>query len=78
MLPFIKPERKQDAAVATIYRSPDEDKKEDMDGLMAAAEDLLKGIHSHDKNLVVSALKAAFEILDAMPHHEGEHLSSEE
>ena len=77
MLPFLKAQ-KPSSGIATVYRAPDEksepSEKTDDSGLEAVAEDLLKGIHSHDKQLIVSSLKAMFEIMDAAPHVEGEHL----
>ncbi len=73
MLPFMKSKR-ADTGVTTVYRSPDEDAQPDEmsddSGLEAVAEDLLKGIHSHDKKLIVASLKAMFEIMESMPHEE--------
>lgn len=56
---------------------PKIEKDEDDMGLLAAAEDLLDAIKKDDKNQVAVALRAAFEILDAEPHVEGEHVSEE-
>ena len=45
--------------------------------LMAAADDLLSGIAMKDAKRVAEALSAAFEILDSMPHVEGEHMEED-
>ena len=75
MLPFLKAQRKSDG-IATVYRSPDEGKEPDHadEGLIAAAADLLKAVESKDSRAIAAALKAAFEICDSAPHHEGEHI----
>lgn len=76
MLPFLAKKKQQATGIATVYRAPDETKESPEDnqaGLEAAADDLMRGVHSHDKKLVVSAMQAMFEILDAMPHVEGPH-----
>ena len=81
MLPFLKPRNQQSAGVSTEYfktkPESDEDKKEDVEGLMAAAADFIQGIQTGDKKLVASALRSAFEILDAAPHEEGPHTNDE-
>ena len=51
---------------------PEEAQGDEM-GLEAAANDLIKAIHTHDATAVVEALRNAFTILDAEPHEEGEH-----
>jgi hypothetical protein len=73
MLPFLKVKR-PGASLSTVYRKSDtEDESSNNDaGLDAVADDLLKGIHSHDKSAVVAALRAAFTILDSEPHEEGQ------
>lgn len=84
MLPFLKPKKAPGVIVAeTIHRDGKLDEHaegEDMEGLRSAAVDLLRAINAKDENAVAKALKAAFEICDAMPHEEGEHIdeSSEE
>jgi len=76
MLPFLKAQRK-DGGIATVYRKSDEkpepSEMTDDSGLEAVAEDLLRGVHSHDKKLIVASLKAMFEIMESEPHHEGPH-----
>lgn len=79
MLPFLK-SNKNNAGISMEYRKPDESKQapsDEMSGLEAAAEDLAKGIQSNDKKLIVAALRAAFMILESMPHEEAEHSDSE-
>jgi hypothetical protein len=74
MLPFLK-ERKI-ASVLVAKRSPEGEETtmpEVDEGLMAAAEDLIRAVHSKDAHAVASALKAAFEISDSQPHEEGPH-----
>lgn len=77
MLPFLKP--KAVAGLIITHRKPDGSKEEqhsegnEDQGLEIAAEDLIRAIHAKDGKNVVSALKAAFEILDSMPHEEGPH-----
>lgn len=45
--------------------------------LLVCAEDLMDALKAGDAHGVARALKAAFEIADAMPHHEGEHFGDE-
>lgn len=73
MLPFLK-SRRQSAGIATDYRKPDdtaEPKDDGMAGVEAACEDFFKAYETRDKVAGAKALKAAFEILDSMPHEEG-------
>jgi len=39
-------------------------------GLMTACEDILQAIETKDASMLKSALKAAFEIMEEMPHEE--------
>ena len=84
MLPFLKNKERSVGAINTEYRKPDEkpEHEGEMDGheeaLEACASELIRGVESGDKRMVVDALRAAFEILDAMPHEEGEHINEEE
>lgn len=79
MLPFLKP--KQVASVIVANRHPDPDgtlesqgpEDEMHPGLMSAAEDLIRAVHSKDAHAVAGALQSAFEISDSMPHEEGPH-----
>lgn len=74
MLPFLKKQQEGSLSMPAepIKREPDEGSEYDM--LESAAEDLISAIHSKDVKAVCSALKAAFEICDAQPHEEGEHI----
>jgi hypothetical protein len=77
-LPFLVQEQRP-TGIATVYRpsdAKDEDSKDDA-GLKAAATDLIEAIHSNDIGKTAAAIRAAFEILDASPHNEGEHLNEE-
>lgn len=76
MLPFLKPKRKEGMVIE--QRTPDgqADKSpegSELDGVKAAAVDLIRAMHAKDEDGVAMALKAAFEILDSQPHEEGEH-----
>lgn len=79
MLPFLK--RKDNAGIAGIIvkqRKPDEKpenaEEDDKDAAIhACAQDLINAIHGHDVKAAAEAIKSAFEILDAMPHEEGQH-----
>ncbi len=81
-LPFLKP--KAAAGLIIAQRKPDGasnlegmDGEEDQ-GLNAAAADLIRAIHSKDEAGVVSALRAAFELMEEEPHEEGEHTNESE
>lgn len=79
MLPFLKKDR-ANGGIATINVTPESDKSEDhdgMEGVRAAAADLIKAVHMRDEAGVAEAIRAAFDILDSMPHVEGEHLDEE-
>jgi hypothetical protein len=78
MLPFLK--QKQQAGVIVNQRKPDsikEDSSEDY-ALESAAEDLIRAHNTKDIKAVAAALRAAFQILDAEPHEEGEHTNDED
>jgi hypothetical protein len=82
MLPFLKPRQQTGLIVST--RKPDGGSEEshtegqEDEGLHACSEDLIKAIHSKDAHGVTAAIKAAFEILDSMPHEEGPHTNEED
>ena len=46
---------------------------EHLEGLHAAAEDILSAVESKDSTALVSALHNFFEMCDEMPHEEGPH-----
>lgn len=77
MLPFMQP--KKITSVLVGKKNPDSslelEASEEMDaGIMSAAEDLIRAVHSKDAKAVAGALQSAFEMMDAMPHEEGPHL----
>jgi hypothetical protein len=77
MLPFLQ-KKSMGSGVITKVRAPDEKPMENQDddgmyGVEMAAKDLIDAVESKDAKRVASALKAAFEILDSMPHEEGFH-----
>ncbi len=85
MLPMFAPKKivsvisarrgKPDVDVAAEVEAPGSE----MDpGLKAAAEDLLSGMQNKSVMDIAKALRAAFEVCDAMPHEEGPHLNEEE
>jgi hypothetical protein len=55
-----KPESKQDDNTIAIE---------------ACATALIVAVHAHDVPAAAEAIKHAFEILDSMPHEEGEHIN---
>jgi hypothetical protein len=73
-LPFLQEEKRSTPSIKGV-RSPDSPTD---DGLLSAAQDLLKAIENKDIKSLCDALDAFFEIRDAMPHYEGENLGEEE
>jgi hypothetical protein len=77
-LPFLK--KFAQPGVSVSIRKPDEESaKEELkeglpEGLEAAASDLLDAIEAKDIKRIAAALQAAFEISEASPHQEGEHV----
>lgn len=72
---------KQDAAVLVKTRPHDEssDRESDPDeSIKACARDLIDAVHAHDEGRAASALRSAFQILDAEPHEEGENTNEPE
>jgi hypothetical protein len=82
-LPWLRNKQVQQPGLSVEYRKPDENAQLDEDdasrdhGLEACAEDLIRGIELKDKKHVLAAIKSIFEILDSMPHDEGEHTNEE-
>lgn len=78
MLPFLQP--KKAAAVIIAKRKPEgsaepmHEEGEEDPALMSCAEDLISAVHAKDAVGVANAMRAAFEVMDAAPHVEGEHL----
>ena len=77
MLPFLKPDKMVGVIVARRKENGSTEPLHEEGSLppelMAAAEDLLRGLSAKDSSAVASALQAAFQISDSMPHVEGEH-----
>ena len=48
---------------------------DDKMGLLSAAEDILSSVDARDPEGLMHALYSFFEMCDAAPHEEGEHLS---
>lgn len=78
MLPFLKKSQEASASAPAdpIKRKPDGDEP-DYDMLHAAAEDMMSAFESKDVPALAEALRAAFDICDAMPHEEGPHTNEE-
>lgn len=76
MLPFIK--KSTNPGVISKPVSPDDyqEPKElnEDDGLEMAAQDILTAIEHRDYKALAAAIRAAFEIVDAEPHFEADHL----
>ena len=78
MLPFLKKERPNSAGMSMEYRKPDEGKEEDEGSAIdACSKDILRAISSNDYKQLSAALKAAFDIMDSLPHEEGPHTNEE-
>ena len=77
MLPFLQPKRITSVLVAkqkpegNVELGADEP---ELDSLEMAAEELIRAVAAKDAKAVATALQAAFEVCDAMPHVEGEHV----
>lgn len=81
MLPILK--RLKEAPVAGLIvktRAPDEKPQDESDdhsaAIEACARDLITALHAKDVKGVASAICSAFEILDSLPHEEGEHTNA--
>ncbi len=82
MLPFLK-NKKRDAGISMTYRKRDEEPNERQQdevhpAVMAAAEDIMRAISQNDVKHLALAIQSAFQILDSMPHEEGEHTNDDE
>lgn len=73
MLPFLKP--KPTTGVVIAHRTPDEAKEPENPGLSAAADDLIRAVHSRDTKGVVDACKALWTILENTEEDGPEHAS---
>ena len=81
MLPFLKP--KQVVGTILARRKPDGSNEmenqegQENEGLSACSAELIRAVHEKDEAAVASALRSAFQILDAEPHEEGPHTNEE-
>jgi len=77
MLPFLQPKKIQSVIMAarkpegSIELQPEEAEASDLE---MAAEELIRAVHAKDVKAVTAAIQACFELCDAMPHVEGEHV----
>jgi hypothetical protein len=77
-LPFLKP--KSVAALIIAHRKSNGSiqdshmEGEPMPELIQAAEDLMSAFNNKDARGVAMAIQSAFELIDSMPHSEGEHI----
>jgi hypothetical protein len=80
MLPFLKKSKEASvsAPVEHIRRESDHEDDGHEGPMSVVAEELIYAVHKRDTRGVIDALHAAFMILDAMPHVEGEHLDHKE
>lgn len=76
MLPYLKKlnEAGVFGPVETIKREPDEGASDEYDPVESAFEDICHAVERKDYKAGAEALKAAFQLLEEEPHHEGEHL----
>ena len=58
---------------------PESDSKESLHDKMLGlcANELISAVHAKDAKKVIESLRAAFQMLDAEPHIEGEHVDLE-
>lgn len=79
MLPFLKPKNQSVAGLIIKTRAsdspeaPEQDENDKSGAIEACSQALITAVHAKDVKAVSEALKDAFEILDSMPHEEGEH-----
>jgi hypothetical protein len=78
VLPFLKNKDKSVAGLIIKTRKPDEKPEQDQQddpsaAIKACANALIQAVHMRDEQGVADAISDAFQILDAMPHEEGEH-----
>lgn len=74
MLPFLKKKVAPPSGliVETRNEKPEIEEEHDSSAIEACAMELIIGVHLKDTKAVAEALKNAFDILEAMPHEEGE------
>jgi len=74
MLPYLKREKEVSVSSPSEKVERKADEPEDMDYLEQCAGELMEALKSGDKKAVARELKAFFEIADALPHEEGDHI----
>lgn len=75
MLPFLKTKKESSIGITEQKKLKDgEIVMDEMSELDIVAEELIAAMEMKDVAGVSQALKAAFEIMDAMPHEEGPHI----
>jgi len=81
MLPFLMPEKRKDTGMIVVDRRPDEeaakDTPEDLTGIEVAMEEFCAAVDKKDFKGMAKAFKAAFEMLESMPHDEAPHEEQE-
>lgn len=80
MLPFLKYSKEASVSMApeSIKRKSDSPEESEYDPMHSAADDLISAVHSKDTKATADALRAAFELADSEPHHEGPHIEEGE
>jgi len=74
-MPLPPPFQDKDKKVGVIAVEHRSDSGKEMDpGLESCAMELMHALEKRDIGGIAIALKNAFELLDAMPHEEGEHI----
>ena len=73
MLPFLKHKKEAtQEGSASVTRKHDDGSE--YDPMESAAQDLKTSLESGDIKGIAAALRAAFDLADSEPHHEGEHV----
>jgi len=81
LLPFLSDKKKRVAGLIISKRKPEGGMEmpkaadEVPESVEQCAKDILKAIETKDAKMLAMAIRSAFEILDAEPHVEGEHLN---
>lgn len=80
MLPFLKrsQEASASAPVDKVTRKPDNEDEQEYDMLEAVMQDLESAFKSGDHKAMAEAFRAAFEVCESYPHHEGPHTNEED
>jgi hypothetical protein len=72
----MKPKTQQ-TGIATVYRSPGEDKEpsKDLEGIEAAMKEFCDAMERKDHKAMARIFSDAFDLLEKQPHEEIEHKS---